>query len=484
MLARNQHERSSSGQPAESLRRQHGEVSAREAAFDVLWDIRAGRRTAREAIDALLEADRLPGPELGLTMELVMGVIRHRLTLVRLLGSMTDRDWKYINPPVQNILMLGAYQLIWLDRIPAFAAVNEAVEQAKSRGSKRSGQFVNAVLRQLLREIEHRRLPTSQVDTIRAVPIDRHTCCQFRKPIFSDPAIRPIEHLADTTSHPLWLVSRWVHCFGMDQAIEICRAGMYRPPMFIRPNKLRVGVSELITRLSDGGCDAQPAESGEALVILHAAGFTKTAAFREGLCQPQDRTAMLPVQAMDLSPGKVVVDLCAGLGTKTTQMAEIMENKGTVIACDKDETKLVLLRANCERLGLSIVRTVLLANLEKETANLATIDWILIDAPCSNSGVLARRPDARYRIDQRTLDSLSSVQLNLLDEASRLAGPQTRMMYSTCSIEREENEDIVVQFVSSHSGWRMFDSRKTMPSAGSEPADWRDGGYWAILLQK
>lgn len=455
-------------------------LSARQAALRVLADLCEGRRTARASIDELIRRQQLPDIEVGLATELVMGVLRHQLTLARVLGGCATKGWKRINQRLRHILMLGGYQLIWLDGIPEFAAVNEAVNQAKAEGGTPAGRFVNAILRQLLRDIEDRRIPSERADPSRSLPIDDTYTCQFCRPILPDPAAEPVAHLADSTSHPRWLVSRWVDAFGIEQTRQICNAGMCRPPVLLRPNPLRTDPASLLNRLRDEGFDAELAAAGDAIVVSHVARLTRSAAFAEGLFQPQDRTAMEVVRRMSLTPGMQVIDLCAGPGTKTTQMAEAMGNQGVVLGCDRDESKLRMVRENCERLGHSIVRTVAPSDLEAEADAMGRIDWILVDAPCSNTGVLARRPEARHRATLRSLQSLTRVQHELLDLADRLAGPQTHLCYSTCSIDPAENEELTRDFTRAHPRWRLATSYDTLPAAGPTPGEWRDGGYWAI----
>jgi 16S rRNA (cytosine967-C5)-methyltransferase len=182
---------------------------------------------------------------------------------------------------------------------------------------------------------------------------------------------------------------------------------------------------------------------------------------------------------MRLAPGQVALDLCAGLGTKTTQMAEMMRDQGRVLATDKDAPKLEALTKNCARLGLRSVVAVRLEELAARVASLDRLDWILIDVPCSNSGVLSRRPEAKYRISGASLAALSRTQRQLLARAAALARPETRLVYSTCSIEPEENEQTVDAFAAGHRQWRMIERCLTLPDAGDRPEQWCDGGYWS-----
>lgn len=462
-------------------KREHRPTGARGVALRVLADLREGRRTAREAIDTLIERHQLPRAEAALAQEITFGVIRHHLTLARVIDHYARGRWKSINRRLQHILMMAAYQLIWLDGIPEFAAVHEAVEQAKAEGGARAGQFVNAVLRQMLRQIEDRRRPVADADARRSIPIDVDRICQFRDTIFPDPQRQPTEYLAETTSHPHWLVARWMNAFGREATERICRAGMLRPPVSLRPNRLRTTAGDLVERLGSEGIEASIAADGLAVVVEHAAGLTRTAAFHEGLFQPQDATAMLPVRAMSLRPGQVVLDLCAGLGTKTTQMAEAMDDRGTVLATDTADDKLAALRTNAARLGLHSIRIVPMTDLAATVGALDRLDWILLDVPCSNTGVLARRPEMRYRLSERGIRQIARRQLGLLEQAAALARPGTRLMYSTCSIDPAENGD-VIQLFTQRCGWKPVSCELTLP-AGGRGIDWHDGGFRAILEQ-
>lgn len=465
-----------SGEPAASKPR----LAVRDAALRTLADLRTGRRTAKASIEELTTRSSLSDQDLGLLQELVMGVQRHRMTLARVLGLFTARGWQQVGQGIRDILMLAGYQLIWLDRIPAFAAVNEAVRQAKSEGGG-AGRFVNAVLRELLRTIEHHRLSESDADPIRAVMLGDGRACQFRREVFPDPAVDAVAYLAESTSHPTWLVARWLRAFGRERTLQICRAGMTRPPVFLRANPLKTDLPRLIEALGKDGITAEPTEEPGTAVVLHAAGLARSGALRDAWCQPQDRTAMEVVRRMAPRPGEIVVDLCAAPGTKTTQIAEYLAGDGQILATDRDERKAKALAEHCAKLGYTNVRVLSLPEIENAVSGLPRPpDWILIDAPCGNTGVLARRPEARYRASARALEALVAVQRQLLGFAAGLAGGTTRIAYSTCSIEHEENAGQAAWFAHEHPGWRLLDSALTLPSAGDRPQNWRDGGYWSL----
>jgi len=452
---------------------------ARSAALAVLADL----HKTNETVATLIQQHDLPPTERALATELALGVVRHRLTLAHLLGGVTKHGWKRIERKLQNILLLAGYQMIWLDKIPAFAAIDEAVRQAKRRGGPRAGRFVNAILRQLQRDIEHRRIPIDQCDLLRTIPVSADTCCQFRQAVLPNPAQQPIEYLALSTSHPTWLVSRWKSAFGIEKTRDICRTALTRPPIILRPNRLRTDANALANRLRDEGIEVELDIANDLVAIRPPASLTQWNAFAEGLFQAQDRTARLIVQEILPQPGETIVELCAGVGTKTTQIAEIMGNRGTILASDTNKNRLASLNKNCDRLGISIVRTVPADELEAAAQSLSMIDWILIDAPCSNTGVLARRPEARYRVSAKSLAALSELQSTRLDNAIKLATSKTKIAYSTCSLEPEENDRIAVRFSELHPNWRLHASQLTLPSAGPRYTDWQDGGYWAIWDQ-
>ena len=240
----------------------------------------------------------------------------------------------------------------------------------------------------------------------------------------------------------------------------------------------------LLAKLVEQGFEAKLAAGGQCIVVGHAAHIGSSPLLGEGWFQPQDPTSMLPVAHMRLGPGQKVLDLCAGLGTKATQMAEAMGASGEVIATDLDAEKLAALAQAAERMGHTTIETVPLVEAPARVAGLVRLDWILVDAPCSNTGVLSRRPEVRYRLTVGALTKLADRQLALLGQAAQLAGPTTRLMYSTCSIDPEENEQVCTRFLADHADWQLEENSLTLPSPGASGAYWHDGGYWAMLTRR
>ncbi|MCK6456474.1 MAG: hypothetical protein L6Q92_08090 [Phycisphaerae bacterium] len=457
-------------------------LGARDAALTVLTDVVVGDAPASAALETALRASSLRPADVGLTHELVLGVLRHRLTLEAIVRHFFRGDGSRLQKELRLILCLAIYQLCWLERVPDFAAVNEAVEQAKRIIGRNAGGLVNAVLRAMLRSRGPRALRGADRSPQRWLAIDGDTGFEFSEPLWPDPETARVEYLSTTTSHPTWIVKRWMVRFGLERARELCQLGMRRPPLVLRPNRMRIDGAGLARRLVDAGVSARVDPDCEAVEVADGGSVAELAVFREGLCQPQDATAQSVWDLRRPRSGECVLDLCAGAGTKATHAAEWMNDEGCMIACDIDAERLRRLSANAERLGLSCIRTAPVARLEEAIRALPRPpNVILVDAPCTNSGVFARRPDARYRMDDAALLRLVKLQGELLDRAARFAGPESDILYSTCSIEPEENEGVVEAFGRRHAVWTLAESRSTLPSAGDEAHVWRDGGFAARL---
>jgi 16S rRNA (cytosine967-C5)-methyltransferase len=352
--------------------------------------------------------------------ELVYGTLRWQRLLDWHLGRVSRRALPGLVPWLRALLRLSAYQLRCLDRIPPHAIVHEAVELAKPRRPRGAAEFVNGVLRALIRE--RRGAPEA---------------------VLAD----PIEALALRTSHPTWLIRRWVARYGEVEAAGLAWAMNDRPPLVIRVNTLRASAEGVIDAFRRAGVTVTPCRlAPEGLVVAGAGDPGALAPIRAGWCAVQDEAAILVGHALAPAPGETVADVCAAPGTKTTHLAQLMDNRGRLLAADPHPGRLRLLERACARLGVTIVDTRLggVEALAREAGPVC--DRVLVDAPCSNLGVLRRNPDGKWRRRAEDLAGLAATQGIILDDAAALVRPGGVLVYATCSLEPEENEHVVAAF--------------------------------------
>jgi 16S rRNA (cytosine967-C5)-methyltransferase len=450
-------------------------VDARERALKALVAAYDGEYFGRDLLDEWQHAQPLREADAGLALELVMGVARVRIIAEHIAAHFYRGRWAGLRPPIRVILALGVYQLCWLERIPEHAAVDQAVRMAKRHG-RGTADMVNALLHQVAQYRGPMVEKPSEPDPRRYLAVEPARGRLFTVNIFPDPTRKPLDYLIAATGHPPWLVERWHRRFKPQRCRQVCEAGQFRPPLVLRPNPLKTTRDALVDRLKSEGHAARIVQDTSAVLVPDAPPAAALAAFQEGLCQPQDSTAQIALTLSPPRPGEFVLDFCAGVGTKSTQAAELMGNDGIVLATDIDAAKLTHMATGAERLGLTIVQTTPLDALDATISKIGRPpDLILLDTPCTNTGVLARRPEARYRASQKTLTALTKIQSDLMDRAAVLAGPTTRIIYTTCSLEKEENEDQARAFCERHQQWHIAEESFTLPDLD------RGGGYAAVL---
>jgi len=443
--------------------------SAREAALEALRRVEEGHGFLRNELHDLFVQLALPPRDRALAHQLAAGTVRHRRTLRLVLSHVRGEHGREgsIQPPLRRILELGAFQLLFLDRVPAYAVVNEAVEEVRRtargpRGDKAAG-FINAMLRGVGRLVAGRDLEgRPQRD---ALPHPEGGVVRLTAAVLPDPAESFAAFLGAAYSFPDWLAARWLSAFG-DRAEEICRWSNRRPRTFARINPMHPPAGEWAhpgPRPGSVDVSALPPEQLEPLLA-------------EGVLTVQDPSAMLAVEALAPAPGEAVLDLCASPGTKTTQMVERMGDRGRVVACDRTQEKLDPVRQAVAARGLASV-TVCLSDALAAAAPPGGFDAALVDAPCSNTGVLARRVEVRWRLRPEDITELPRVQGELLMRAAGLVRPGGRLVYSTCSLQPEENGEVVARFLEENPGWRPVRSDLILPGAD------RDGAFWALLAR-
>ena len=450
-------------------------TNPRELALSALCD-RAGNVTAH--LDRLLR-ERPVGPQQSaLAWELALGVVRRRGSLDAVIAAFQTRRRRSLPPRVRQILRLGLYQLLFLDRVPAFAAVNETVSQV-GRGHSGLRGFVNGLLRTVARSVS----PLEEGPPPRCrdvLPVSAGSHRRFDRPVFPDPAADPAGYLAAAFSLPMELAGKWLkESAGPEVAVRRALHSVARPPLILRVNALRATVPEVLDRLAGQGIQAAAHNNGLSVAVTGLVSLMSVDVFVEGLVQPQDPTATAVVAAAPVEPGMRVLDLCAAPGTKTTHLAERMEDRGEILALDVSAEKLARVEANCRRMGVSIVRTMLAEKLG--ALDPASFDLVLVDVPCSNSGVLARRPEARWRFSRARLEALSRDQRRLLALGLEMVRPGGACVYATCSLEDEENAQVVRGALGRRRDYRLACRRSVEPAGLDAPTGWCDGGYLAVL---
>ena len=378
----------------------------------------------------------------ALLTELFYGVLRHRSALDWRLAACSKRHLARLAPPTLTLLRLGAYQLLFLSRVPASAAVNETVALTKRLSAPTDVGFVNAVLRTLDRR--------------------RHEL------IVPDLLERPLDHLTAEHSHPVWLVRRWLKRFGMQRTLHLCRANNAIPPMTLRVNTLVTTRERLLDVLRQEGVEAAPCAVSPQGVVIRGTPPTATRAFAQGWYYVQDEAAQLVGLAVAPRSGERVLDACAAPGGKSIHLAELMGDHGEVVAADVKPDRLGLVVENCRRMGIKSVRTAA-ADLTQasDVARLGRFDRILVDAPCTGLGVLRRHPEAKWHKTEGLIARYAATQRAILDQVAPLLTPGGVLVYSTCSTEREENEEVVAEFLRTHRGWVSDDLRAVLPAAAA-----------------
>lgn len=449
------------------------EQKPRQIAAQILQRRNAGIDFVEDLLESALARARLSPADRGLCQELVYGVVRWQAALDWLISRKTPGRTQ--KPALQTLLRLGLYQIFWLDRIPNHAAVNETVEQAKQSGFGPQAGFVNAVLRGYLREFDATKTLLDELKT-------------------GQP---PLGY-----SHPEWLVARWQKRWGAEKAARLMEWNNTPPKTFARVNTLKFGgavpdgeragapgatrpalkdAGDLLTQWRDENVDYDFVRRDwfeENLVFELKAHppIAKLASFQEGYFYIQDPSTLLAVGELGPQPGETILDLCAAPGGKLTYIAQLMRNQGRVVAHDTSPERLKLIVENCTRLGVTVAETVLPSALNLRPSS---FDRVLLDAPCSNTGVMRRRVDLRWRIRPEELDRLRATQLDLLRQAAALVKAGGTLVYSTCSLEPEENESVVREFLGGASEFELQRQRELLPFV-----DDTDGAYVARLRRK
>src|SRR3990170_2260302 len=406
---------------------------ARTAAFNVLNRVEGG--DAYADILVMKETENLPANDAALATEIAYGVLRWKIRLDHTIDLFATIKAKKLEHRVLNALRIGTYQLLFLDRVPPSAAINESVKLLKKDGPRKSG-FVNAILRKIDSEKSVIALPDSG---------------------------SPVRSISIAWSHPEWIVKRWVERYGEEEGAALCRANQEVPPKVVRVNTLETTREKLIEELSARGSEAYAGKYSPFAVEVK--GGAPLDAFAPAY-YIQDEASQLVSLLVSPSPGSSVLDACSAPGGKTTHMAQLMENKGSIFALDKHASRLEAVERSAARLGVKIIKT-----LESDAARPLTFaaegsfDYILCDAPCSGLGVVRRSPDIKYRRSVEDIRRLALTQGALMDNLARYLKKGGTLVYSTCTFEPEETIDAVKGFLERNTGYALEDASSVLPGS-------------------
>lgn len=389
-----------------------------------------------KVLDIELKSQELSDVDKGFLTEVVHGVLRWQNRLDWVLNGFSHGNFAKSEINVKNALRVALYQILFLDRVPHAAAVNEGVEFIKRiRGEKPAG-LVNAVLRNIIRNIDGIRYPDPEEDLV--------------------------QYLSVYYSHPHWIVKRWLARFGEADTRKLLIADNERPGLTLRINRLKVEPAAFKKMLEDQQIPYTASTYNES--FLKVKGLSKIGQmdlFRNGYFTIQDESASFPCLLLNAQPGERIIDMCAAPGGKTTNIAELMKNQGEVVSVDKYEAKINLIRGSCDRLGLKNVR---LVAADAATLDEGVADKVILDAPCSGLGVIAKKPDIKWKRDVADIMKLTTLQKQLLEHAARLVRPGGVLVYCTCTTEPEENQDMVRAFLRRHPEFSIGDPKPLVPA--------------------
>lgn len=424
----------------------------REIALKILYKINEEQAYSNIALDEEIKQNKkkLNDKDIGLISEITYGVTTWRLTLDEIIKKYSKIRLKKISPWILNILRMGIYQIIFLDKIPKSAAVNESVNLSKRYGHSSSSNFVNAILR---------KIDKSDYEELFQIKDD-------------------LERISKTTAMPEWIVKELLQNNTVAEVEEICKNSNIHPKITIRINNLKNTKQDLENKLKEKNIVYENTEYEDFLILNKVKNIENLDLFKQGLFTIQDISAGLAVKILNPKPGEKVLDACSAPGGKTTYIAELMQNKGTIEAWDIHEHRTKLVMQNAERLSIEIIKTkVKDATIYDEKLN-EKFDKILLDVPCLGIGVIKRKPDIKWQRKIEDIEKITKIQKNILEDCSKYLKKGGELVYSTCSILKDENEDIVKEFLNVNKNYEKLEEISIFPNKI------QDGFFICKLLKK
>jgi 16S rRNA (cytosine967-C5)-methyltransferase len=400
---------------------------ARETAVNLVYNIMESGAYANLSLENALRSSTLSQNDKNLVTELVNGSIRMIKHLDWVLNLFLRKSIHEQNPLIRSVLRIAAYQIMFMERIPDYAAVNSAVDLTRKKVNKIMAGVCNAVLRNLIRG----------------------------KDDLSYPPINSLDYLSVYYSQPEWLVQLWLACYGAEVTEKMLAYMNHKPLLTLRLNSLRTDAEALAREFIGEGVTSRPSKLMHDSFVIDAmtTSIDQLNSYQSGLFYVQNEASMMAADVLDPQENEHILDLCSGVGGKATHFAEKMKNKGIIKAVELYKHKLSILNNNCQRLGINIVAA--------EQNNILTMDsdpvWqrVFLDAPCSGLGVLNRRADARWRKTPQEINELTQLQAALLKKAGEMTAPDGILVYSTCTVNTAENEDIILSFLDKNNAFRL-----------------------------
>lgn len=415
-------------------------VNSRRIALNILVDIEENEAFSNITINKFLKKNEVSSLDRRFISQLVYGVLENKQYLDYIIKGFSKTKINKIQTEILIILRLGIYQIAFLEKVPNSAAVNESVKLAKKINFRLSG-FVNGILRSFLRGQDDIKLPN-----------------------YND---KPIQYLSIKYSHPEWLVNKWVNDYGIDFTKELLEANNKVANLTIRTNTLKINRDALISELAKEGVQCSKGDIVPESIVIKSMkdGLENIRAFNNGLFQVQDESSMLVSHVLNPSEGHFIVDVCSAPGGKSTHIAQLMNNKGKILSRDIHGHKLDLIKENCKRLGISIVETERFDGLKLDKRLINSADRVLVDAPCSGFGIIRRKPEIRYFKQPKDILELSKIQLKMLKTSSNYVKKGGVLVYSTCTIQDEENKNVIKEFLRQNDNFILLDINKDLPKS-------------------
>ena len=462
-----------------------GKISARLLAAKALNHFDAAQKQSPHAeVTACTYAGTVLDDLIGQTdqkpraTDLVFGTVRNQHAIDLVLGSVADTPVKRISPALINVVRVGVYELVYRPQTPEYSIINDAAEITKTIAAQKQVGFVNAVLRKIASRIQDRSAAISSENIRSILPSDNGTGCLFTRCLLADPETQPADYLSAAYSIPRWLICEWLKQHGLEKTKQICTASNRRSSIYLRPNAARTTAYALAELLSSARIHFAITADEKMIKLTRPGNITDLPGFDAGLFTVQDLAAAAVVPLLNPQDNWRILDLCAAPGTKTTQLAEITHGKAEIFAADIDPARSKKIKQNLDRLGLVGVAVVNYADIQTLAQQKGPFDAVLLDVPCSNTAVLAKRPEVRLRITPKAVENLAQTQSQILRTAADLVRPGGKICYSTCSVLKQENQRQIQNFLAQSPNFKLIIEELVLPSAGEFD---HDGTYFAIL---